>query len=457
MKVWLTRSAFVFVVLLLALGWLLYFHNAAVAARLPKWGWVQGMVARVGQSTSAEAPEDEDPDTTKNAIPVHTAKVTTATLHRYIEGFGTVAPSPPGPGQMAGSANIASPVVGVVSKVLCQMGQAVRAGDPLIQLDDRVARSAEQQAAAALAQAQASLAALKATPRPDQLQIARLNVEKAQTALEFAEKNFNRVKQLASEQGASGKTVEQSTMDVAAAKTDLAVAQKQLSLLESSPTQEELRQEEAKVAQANAALVAAQVQRQTTTIVSPIDATVVFLSVNPGESVDPTRSLVQLIATDRLMVDVDVPAEQLPPTVVGLPVQVVLASADKSIKSADPIMGQVSFVSPQVDPKTGSVMVVVALPAKSALRPGLSVRTRIITEEHKDVLAVPREAVVTDENEDSVVAIVEGDQATRKTVKAGIEENGLVEISADGVSEGVTVVTAGAFGLPQATRVKVQD
>jgi multidrug efflux pump subunit AcrA (membrane-fusion protein) len=456
MKVWLKRSIFVLVVLLVALGWLLYFHNAAVAARLPKWGWVQRTIARVGQSTPAEAPEDEDPDTTKNAIPVHTAKATTATLHRYIEGFGTVAPSPPGPGQMAGSANIASPVIGVVTKVMCQMGQEVRAGDPLIQLDDRVARSAEQQATAALAQAQASLAALKATPRPDQLQIARLNVEKAQSGLEFAEKNFNRVKQLASEQGASGKTVEQATMDLAGARTDLAVAQKQLSLLESSPTQEELRQEEAKVAQANAALVAAQVQRQMTTIASPIDATVVLLSVNPGESVDPTHPLVQLIATDRLMVDVDVPAEQLPAKVIGLPVQVVLASADPT-KGGDPIMGQVSFVSPQVDPKTGSVMVVVALPAKSALRPGLSVRTRIITEEHKDVLAVPREAVVTDENGDSVIAIIDGDQATRKTVKAGIEENGLVEISADGVAEGVTVATAGAFGLPQATRVKVQD
>jgi membrane fusion protein (multidrug efflux system) len=327
----------------------------------------------------------------------------------------------------------------------------------LIQLDDRVARSAEQQAAAVLAQAQASLAALKATPRPDQLQIARLNVDKAQSALQFAEKNFNRVKQLAAEQGASGKTVEQATMDLAGARTDLAIAQKQLSLLESSPTQEELRQEEAKVAQANAALVTAQVQRQLMTITSPIDATVVLLSVNPGESVDPTRSLVQLIATDRLMVDVDVPADQLPAETVGLTVQVTLASGEPTAKADDPIVGRVSFVSPQVDPKTGSVMVVVALPAKSALRPGRSVRARIVAEEHKDVLAVPREAVVTDENGDSVVAIVEGDQATRKTVKAGVEENGLLEVSADGLSEGATVVTAGAFGLPQATRVKLLD
>ena len=79
------------------------------------------------------------------------------------------------------------------------------------------------------------------------------------------------------------------------------------------------------------------------------------------------------------------------------------------------------------------------------------------SEEHKDVLAVPREAVVTDENGDSVVALIEGDQATRKTVTAGFEENGQIEITADGLKEGDTVATAGAFGLPQATKVKVLD
>ena len=84
-------------------------------------------------------------------------------------------------------------------------------------------------------------------------------------------------------------------------------------------------------------------------------------------------------------------------------------------------------------------------------------RVRIIAEEQKDVLAVPREAVVTDENGDSVIALVEGDQATRKTVKAGFQENGQIEISADGLKEGDTVVTAGAFGLPQATKIKVLD
>jgi multidrug efflux pump subunit AcrA (membrane-fusion protein) len=121
------------------------------------------------------------------------------------------------------------------------------------------------------------------------------------------------------------------------------------------------------------------------------------------------------------------------------------------------VVGTVSFVSPQVDPKTGAVMVVVALPGDAGLRPGRSVRARIVAEEHEDVLAVPRAAVVTDENGDSVIAVVEADQATRKTVTAGFEENGQIEVSADGLKEGDVVVTAGAFGLPQATKVKVLD
>ena len=112
-----------------------------------------------------------------------------------------IAPRPPLPDQMAGSANLASPAAGVAAKVLVRVGQQVHANDPVIQLDDRLAKAAEDQAVAALNQAQASLATLKATPRPDQLEIAQLGVNKAQSALEFAQSSSNRVKELAAEQG----------------------------------------------------------------------------------------------------------------------------------------------------------------------------------------------------------------------------------------------------------------
>ena len=457
MKTWLKSLIFLLVIAILALGWIVYFHNDLITSHLTKVNWLKTAVSHLGQKTAEAAPEDEEIDTSKNAIPVHTAHISVATLHRYVDGFGAIAPRPAKPGQMAGSANIASPIAGVVANILCSVSQQVHKGDPLIQLDDRLAKSAEEQAAAAVTQAQESLAALKATPRPDQLQIAQLTVDKSQSAADLAEKNYNRLKELAAAQGTSEKNLQQAASDLAGARTDLAIAQKQLSLLKNSPTPQELRQEQAKVAQAEAALATAKVQREMMTIKSPIDATVASININPGEPVDPAKPpILQLVAMDRLMVDVDVPSDQLPTKTDGLSAQIFpdIPTSDQKEPLAT---GTVSMVSPQVDPKTGSVTVGIDLPPNAALRPGLAVRVRIVVEEHKDVLAAPQEAVVTDENGDSVISLVEGDQATHKTVKAGLQENGLVEISADGIKEGDTVVTAGAFGLPAATKVKVVD
>ena len=457
MNVWMKRSLILLAVLVAVFAWTIYFHNKSVSDKLPKWKWMQASIAALGEKSAETAPVDEDPDNTRNEIPVHTAHVEIRTMHQYLSGFGTVAPRLARPGQMAGAANLASPVAGVVAQVLCQIGQQIHAKEAVIQLDDRLTKSAEEQAAAALAQAQASLAALKATPRPDQLQIAQLTVEKSQSALQFSEKNYDRLKQLATEQGTSGKSVEQAAMELAATRTDVAVSQKQLALLKSSPTPEELHQEEAKVAQATAALATARMQRQMMTIISPIDATVVAVTVNPGESVDITKTLVQLVAMDRLMVDIGVPADQLPANADGLIAQILSSSTTRSGDSDSALLGKVAFVSPQVDAKNGSVVVGIDLPPGTALRPGLTVRVRIITEEHKGVLVVPREAVVSDENGDSVISLLEKDQATHKTVKAGLDEDGYIEISADGVKEGDAIVTGGVFGLPAATRVKVLD
>jgi RND family efflux transporter MFP subunit len=356
----------------------------------------------------------------------------------------------------------------------------VKKGDPLIQLDDRIAKAAEQQAEAALAQENATMANLKASPRPEALSIATLAVEKSRMAVDFAQKNLDRQQQLASGQGTSAKVVEQAAMDLKSAQNDLAVSEQQLAQLKATPTPQDIDTETAKIAQAASALASAKTLLEVTRIVAPIDATVVSVDVNPGEAVDSTHTLVTLVALDRLMVDVDIPAELLPSLSVGLPARVLWPGADLSADDSsggdNDIKGKISFVSPQVESKTGTVQVGIDLEPGPLVRPGLAVRVRIIAEEHKDHLAVPREAVVADENNDSVIALVEDldakdmadldkndpdiksyKKAAHKTVKAGLQESGLIEIEADGLKEGDTVATAGAYGLPAASRIKVAE
>jgi len=108
-----------------------------------------------------------------------------------------------------------------------------------------------------------------------------------------------------------------------------------------------------------------------------------------------------------------------------------------------------------VDPTNDTVPVRAPLPPGSALRPGQLVPLRIVTAELTDCLAAPAASVVPGTDGRSAVAVVAGDQATQVVVKTGLREGGLVAIDGPGLKDGDTVVTVGAYGLPEKTRIQV--
>ena len=117
--------------------------------------------------------------------------------------------------------------------------------------------------------------------------------------------------------------------------------------------------------------------------------------------------------------------------------------------------GTVQFVSPVVTAATDTVLVRLALPKASGLRPGKFAAVRIATEERAGKLAVPHESVVTDSEGHTTISIVEGEVAKQKAVQVGLRDGDLVEISGEGINEGATVVTVGSYGLPKETKVRI--
>ncbi|MCX8037317.1 MAG: efflux RND transporter periplasmic adaptor subunit [Candidatus Sumerlaeia bacterium] len=371
---------------------------------------VLAALAWSGNIAAQEAEEEE----VVTEVPVRVGKIVRATLRGYVVAYGKVELEPPSPGRPPATARIATPVPGIIAEVKCAEGQRVAKGDILFQLDSRVADVA---------------------------------VEKAQKAVEFAEQNLARQKKLQQVEGTSKKLYEEAEQQLHAARADLA---------------------------------AAKTQRELLTIRAPLAGTVMRVNVNPGEAVDLTSVLAELTDLDRLVVTADVPSREIPLLKTGQ--QVEFSTGTTSIQRAatalpaDPAAstsplaraeaapstaalsartGTLIFIRPQIDPQTDTVQVRASVPAGSGLRLGQFVRIRICHEERKDRLAVPKDSIVTDASSSTLIAVVENDKAVKKPVKVGLREDNLVEIEGEGLTDGMTIVTEGAYGLPTETKIRV--
>jgi RND family efflux transporter MFP subunit len=244
--------------------------------------------------------------------------------------------------------------------------------------------------------------------------MAEAAVEKARNAVSFSEQSVARQGKLKAVDGTSEKAIQEAEQQAATARAELASA-------------------EAALAQVRLA--------------SPLNGVVSRVNVQPGQAVDVNTVVAEVVDLNRLVVTVDVPAAEAAALKAG-------QAAEIFAEGRASTSGKISFVSPSVDPKSGTALVRVALAKDCGLRPGEFVRVQMVSEERPGRLAVPRESLVKGE-EGQVIYLVENGQAKQKAVKVGLVDGPLAEVEAEGLKEGDTVVTVGAYGLPKETKVKV--
>lgn len=213
-----------------------------------------------------------------------------------------------------------------------------------------------------------------------------------------------------------------------------------------------MQEAEERFAAARGELAAAQLLQSQLAISAPLSGTIARLNVKPGEWLDAGKEIAEIVDPDRLVVALHVPATEAAALRPGQPAEVFarLGAAEEPVARA-----RVQFISPQVSSGTDSVLVRLALPERSGVRPGQFLAARIVTEERANRLAVPRESVYTDHDGHSTLSIVDGEIARQRAVQTGLRDGNLVEVSGEGVVEGAMVVTLGSYALPKETKVRV--
>ncbi len=233
------------------------------------------------------------------------------------------------------SADVAEPI----DAILVQEGQAVFAGDPLLEQNRaRIeARMAETQAV--LAQSQARLDELTRGPRKELVAAARANVEGARRELEFRSIEHARATSVFEKQLAARETVDQAKAALDAAQANLASLNARLEELLEGTTVEELRQAESAIDRIEAQLALMRIDAARHRPLAPVDGIVDSILFEPGERPAVGQPMLILLTGEQPYARVWVPGSERVGIAPGAVAQVFVDGL------AEPLDGRVRWVS----------------------------------------------------------------------------------------------------------------
>ncbi len=296
-------------------------------------------------------------------------------------------------------ASIIPMISGEVTKIHVDLGTKVAIGTPLFELDKEQVQNSYNQALAAYNQ--------------------------AKDAYNNAKSNYERTKTLFSEGAVSKQQYEQAQ-------------------LQSNSTYQAMTQAQAGLNSAKDAL-------DNTIITSPINGYVTLVNINEGEIASQAMPAVAVANIDTVEIETSISEHLINKVHIGDSVKVYVSSA-----SDEEFGGTITALSPA--PAQGSLTYPLKVSIDNTdtlIKSGMFAEIHITSESKKDVLAVPSDSVIIKGGQ-TVVAVLNGNQAHFKKVTVGIDNGEYAEIL-EGLTEGSTIITQGQYYLDEGSQVTVVD
>jgi len=193
----------------------------------------------------------------------------------------------------------------------------------------------------------------------------------------------------------------------------------------------------------------AALQVQESMVRSPIDGVIATRFVKAGNMAKEFDELFYVVDQDELYGIVHLPEQQLQSLRLGQDAQIF---ANKH--TDETVHAKVLRISPVVDAQSGTFKVTLSVPnQKATLKAGMFTRVELRYDTHINVITVPYNAVVNQDNEFALY-VIDGDNANRRAVSLGYREADTVEI-VDGIEPGEQIVIRGHQNLKDQSLVEV--
>ncbi len=324
-------------------------------------------------------------------------------------------------------------VSGYLKTLRVDIGDWVRPGQVLAEIDIPEMRSSLEEKRAGLLKAKAAL------------EQSRASLEQGRAVLEFQEINYKRLKSIHDK---DPDVMPQQEVDQARSGFDVA--------------RSKVKMDEAQVKVAEAAVAAAQAEIETvnalieyTRVVAPMAGVVSERFVDPGALVQAASSsrtqaapLVSIARLDKLRVVADVPEPSVRFVRPG-------SNVDLQVEGypGEKFPARVARIATVLDPGSRTMRIEVDVPNPGQrLRPGMTAKISLELRKIEDALTVPV-AAIRAQGQDRIVFVVEQDVARQRQVKTGLEFPEFIQV--DGLSGNEDIVVAAAGTLSDGTSVRV--
>ncbi|HUV71214.1 MAG TPA: efflux RND transporter periplasmic adaptor subunit [Terracidiphilus sp.] len=337
-----------------------------------------------------------------------------------------------------------------VRKFYVQRGDRVKAGQLLVTLENSdLAAAAMDNKGAYMAAEAAYTTATKAQVPQDTLK-AKSDFVQAKANLDLNLSIVKSRKQLFAEGAIPGRDLDTASAALVQAQAAYDAAASHLESLRSVSRAAALKAAQGQLTSAEGKLKGAEAQVNFTEIRSPIDGVVTDRPLFAGETAAPGAPLITVMETSTLLAKTHIAQSLAQQLKVGDDASVSVPGL------ADPIAAKVSLISPALDPGSTTVEVWLKIDNKAGkLKVGTPIKASITGRIVAKAWTLPAAAILTAlDSSKSVMVVGDDGAAHRKPVTLGIANSDEVQVL-DGLTPSDLVITGGAYGLDEGTKVKV--
>ncbi len=181
---------------------------------------------------------------------------------------------------------------------------------------------------------------------------------------------------------------------------------------------------------------------------APFSGQISRVEASPGANVSGGERLARLVRVDAVWIEVDLPPDAGAVLAGGVSGLVIPAGDGPELRFGSDEVSLVS-IAPEVDPETGKLAALLALPRRTGLALGSTRSVRLLLSDSSEGTVVPASALVDDAGVPVVFLQLSGESFVRQEVRV-VERQG-DRILVEGLVPGQRLVTAGGDALRRET------